>query len=177
MNRGIVRGIQRARLTPFHGLGAQQGDKGQVTLSYPTRDALVFHPVMSLVPGITEASTFTAASLILASLNVSGLGGIPVDGSVVGLTLQAQIRCDTVSFCDIYACDWDTGNSFIGGIANAAGAVHAYGGKVAGHYGYTAGFVYTGGLNNSQFKYQVGWGAGTVTCYIRVVGWWSREGT
>lgn len=52
-------------------------------------------------------------------------------------------------------------------------AVLAYPGN--GKYSASQGMVTTGGTNNRQLQYSRNWGSGTVTWYMRIVGYWTTE--
>jgi hypothetical protein len=65
---------------------------------------------------------------------------------------------------------------FVGDYGLTAGtyAIQAYAGSVAGYSTSDTAAIATGGTNNRQIQYAVNRGAGTITYFIQVTGYWAH---
>lgn len=179
MNRGLLRGFKGGR--------RQANDEpytaGESLLgSQPPLGPLIWHPTYQLANCIADATSVTADKNWALTLGLDdttsafGLAGIPTDGSVVGLSILMIARNSVVSTGErLLATDYHQRQITLGSAPNANAGQELYYGKVAGHYNSVwVPIVYTGGINNLQFKWAAGWTTGTGTVYIRATHYWTR---
>ena len=136
------------------------------SLAIGTNKVARYVRLSAFIQAVPDASTRTTD--LTTPTAVAEMTGLPSTG-VVAVQVMVGGRQSAVAVANVYAHDYDetTGPSGNG--------VGAYTGKVAGHYDFNAGMVLTGGTNNRQFKYSVAVGSGTLTYYIRVIGYWTTE--
>ena len=121
--------------------------------------------------GVDKTMTYTR--------DVAGLGGIPTDGRVKAFTVLMIGRGTTVETDTLYIHDYEQPNrhgvvqNAIGGATNGNGP-GIYFGKVSGIYESGVGIVRTGGKHNTQFKYAAACTSGSMTLYLRILGWWEE---
>lgn len=181
MNKGALRGIGPAN-RKGKSLGGNTVGTGISTRKRPNRRPLLFVPTMPF--DIVALGSYTADSAVLLSPTMGGqpvvgvsnrheTAYVPADGSVVALEMFVIARADAVGISEIYVYDYDDDYNITGvSTFTGGGGLHAYSGKVAGHWAAGSGMVYTGGKDGTQFKYQLGWTAGTAEYYIRGRGYY-----
>jgi hypothetical protein len=132
------------------------------------------------VQAVPDGSTVTADRTMTLTDDVAGVNGIPADGSVVAVMVHVWHRSTVGSDATVMELmDYDNPRAL--GVAVDSGdghhGWHTYSGHVAGHHGVnTFERIYTGGKNNTQFKYGISSvpGSSTTTFYIRIMGYWTR---
>jgi hypothetical protein len=134
-----------------------RGD-GEVKLNRPR--------FVSLVPygEPISAGTFTADD---ASAQTIELTDVPATG-VVAVQVNVLVRASTANSSNAVFVLPFTGS------ATTDGSV-VYAGAVANFIQSASHIIATGGTNNRQIKYRRAWGAGTVTWFLRVTGYWTTE--
>jgi len=177
-NKGLIRG--------FDGKKAQ-GIKKAFVANDPADQRslgpLIWTSTRQIGNAIADATSITADKNWALTLGLDdatsafGNAGIPLDGGVVGLSVLAIGRNTAVGASErLLLADYSAPSVRVGDAPNAQHGQELYFGKVAGHYNSLwVPIVYTGGINNLQFKWAVGWTAGTSTVYLRITGYWQQE--
>mgnify|MGYP007071586315 CR=1 FL=1 len=121
----------------------------------------------SYIQAVADGST-TAGSIGITSC--AEMTALPIQG-VVAVDVAVYCASSTANAGNYVAChDYAV---TAGGVTK----VTAINGAVAGHQTVNTGMVTTGGTNNRQIKYSVVRAAGTITYYIRVLGYWTSTST
>jgi len=179
MNRGILRAFEgNVRQASNEVYAAGEPIMG----SQPRYGPLVWTSTRQVGNAIADATAKSADTnwgLTLSHNDAASNyddAGIPADGSVVGLSVLMIARSAAVGASErLLIADYHASTVSIGEAPNADAGQELYFGKVINHYNSVwVPIVYTGGINNVQFKWAYGWTASTGTLYLRVTGYWQR---